>query len=66
VTEAVKIAATIIIIGVLACCGWIKISSMTALIDDQVRSITELNQENKKLRDIIDKKYIIVKPKPGI
>jgi NAD-dependent SIR2 family protein deacetylase len=57
-----KIAAAIIIIGVLAFYGWIKISDMTALINDQGRSITELNQENKKLRDIIDKK-LVVKPK---
>jgi hypothetical protein len=61
-----KIAAAIIIIGVLACYGWIKISSMTALIDDQGRSIIELSQENKKLRDIIDKKYLTIKPKPGV
>jgi NAD-dependent SIR2 family protein deacetylase len=63
VTEAVKIAATIIIIGVLACYGWIKISGMATLINDQDRLIVELNQENKKLRDIIDEKYIVVKPK---
>jgi hypothetical protein len=61
-----KIAAAIIIIGVLACYGWIKIGGIATLINDQDRSIVELSQENKKLRDIIDKKYIIVKPKPGI
>jgi NAD-dependent SIR2 family protein deacetylase len=61
-----KIAAAIIIIGVLACYGWIKISGMTALINDQGRSIVELNQENKKLRGIIDKKYLTIKPKPGV
>jgi hypothetical protein len=57
-----KIAAAIIIIGVLACYGWIKISGMATLINDQGRSIVELSQENKKLRDIIDKK-LVVKPK---
>jgi len=62
----VKIAAAIIIIGVLACYGWIKISDMAALINDQGRLIVELNQENKKLRDIIDKKYLTIKPKPGV
>jgi NAD-dependent SIR2 family protein deacetylase len=59
-------ASIIILLGVLACYGWIKISDMATLIKDQSRSIIELNQENKKLRDIIDKKYIIVKPRPGI
>lgn len=58
-----KISAAIIIIGILACYGWIKISDMDALINDQDRLIVELNQENKKLRDIIDEKYIVVKPK---
>jgi len=61
-----KIAAAIIILGVLAFYGWIKISSMTSLINDQGRSIVELNQENKNLRDIIDKKYLTMKPKPGV
>jgi hypothetical protein len=60
------LAAIIILLGVLACYGWIKISGMASLINDQGRSITELNQENKKLRDIIDKKYLTIKPKPGI
>jgi hypothetical protein len=61
-----KVAAAIIIIGVLACYGWIKISGMATLINDQDRSIIELSQENKKLRDIIDEKYLTIKPNPGV
>jgi NAD-dependent SIR2 family protein deacetylase len=63
---AIRNALAIIIIGVLACYGWIKISGMAALINDQDRLIIELNQENKKLRDIIDEKYLTIKPKPGV
>ena len=58
-----KAAAIIILLGVLACYVWNTINNMVSLINGQDRLINELNHENKKLRDIIDKKYIIVKPK---
>jgi hypothetical protein len=57
------LVSIIILLGVLACYSWVTINNMVSLINDQDRLINELNHENKKLRDIIDKKYIIVKPK---
>jgi hypothetical protein len=61
-----KAAAIIILLGVFACVLWYQHNKHAREINSFKHENTELIQQNHKLHNIIDKKYLTVKPKPGI
>jgi cbb3-type cytochrome oxidase subunit 3 len=58
-----RVAEAIIIIGVFACVLWYQYNKHVREINSFKQENAELLQQDQKLHDIIDEKYLVVKPK---
>jgi hypothetical protein len=58
-----KVAAIIILLGVFACGLWYQYNKHAGEVRALRQENAELLQQDQKLRDIMNKKYLVVKPK---